>query len=76
MPKLICDESYWRFRAEEARTIASELTNPECKQIMVGIAQSYEQLAELSHEFRSAAVTVGRNLDQGSAREPWKPVSS
>jgi hypothetical protein len=36
--KLIWEEAYWHHRAEEARTIADQLDNAECKRIMTGIA--------------------------------------
>jgi hypothetical protein len=55
MPKLIWDEDYWLHRAEEARAMASEIRNPECRRIMVEIADSYERLAQQSKDFVSAA---------------------
>jgi hypothetical protein len=55
MPKLIWDENYWLHRAEEARAMASEIRNPECRRIMVEIADSYDRLAQQSKDFVSAA---------------------
>jgi hypothetical protein len=55
--KLIWHEGYWRDRAEEARTIAEEIRNPECRRIMREIAGSYESLARLTNDFQSAAMT-------------------
>ena len=57
MPKLIRDETYWRDRAEEARSIEGGLKDAECKKIMREIAESYERLAELTTRFRAAAKT-------------------
>ena len=55
MPKLIWDETYWSFRAEEARTAASEISNLECRAIMRRMAESYDRLAEDTRKFRAAA---------------------
>jgi hypothetical protein len=41
----IGDPQYWRRRAEEARTVAHELTDPETKRKMIKIAKDYETLA-------------------------------
>jgi len=41
----ISDPEYWRRRAEEARTLAAELTDPEAKRKMLKIAEDYETLA-------------------------------
>jgi hypothetical protein len=35
----ISDPQYWRRRAEEARTLADELTDPEAKRKMLKIAE-------------------------------------
>ena len=42
----INDPKYWRERAEEARTIADELTDPDAKRRMRRIADDYEELAK------------------------------
>jgi hypothetical protein len=41
----ISDPQYWRHRAEEARTLAGELIDPEAKRMMLKIAKDYEALA-------------------------------
>ena len=41
----INDPQYWRRRAEEARTLAEELTDPDAKRKMLKIAETYEQLS-------------------------------
>jgi len=38
---------FWRFRAEEARTIADNLKHGEPKAIMQRIAEDYERIARL-----------------------------
>ena len=36
----------WRVLAEEARTVADQMTDPEAKVILLTIAQVYEHLAQ------------------------------
>jgi hypothetical protein len=42
---LLNDAKHWRDRAEEARTVADGLRDPETKRLMMGIAENYERLA-------------------------------
>jgi hypothetical protein len=42
------DPAYWRQRAEEARTIAGQLSDLVAQQAMLEIANSYEALAALA----------------------------
>jgi hypothetical protein len=47
MPDSLLDNSkHWRDRAEEARRIAEELSDPNAKTIMHRIAEDYLRLAE------------------------------
>ena len=48
MPHRIDEARRWRAQAEEARSIADQLANPDCKRIMLGIALGYVQLAQLA----------------------------
>jgi hypothetical protein len=41
----INDPKHWRDRAEEARTIADDITDPDSKRKMLRIADDYEELA-------------------------------
>jgi len=41
----INDPKYWRDRAEEARTHAEHLSDPESRRRMLRIAKDYEELA-------------------------------
>ena len=43
----MCLLDYWRFRAEEMRTIADEMKDGKTKLIMVGVAEDYERIAKL-----------------------------
>jgi hypothetical protein len=40
------DVEYWLKRAEEARSFAEEMKDAHTKSLMLGIAQSYEQIAK------------------------------
>ena len=39
---------HWRFRAEEARTVADQMTHEETRTIMRRIAMDYDRLAKLA----------------------------
>jgi hypothetical protein len=43
----IDDLEFWRFRAEEVRTIAHDIKVVEAKAIMTRIAEDYERIAKL-----------------------------
>jgi len=45
MPGLLDNIKHWRARAEEARTIAEEITDPFAKRSMLKVAEGYEELA-------------------------------
>jgi DNA-binding ferritin-like protein len=40
------DVEYFRNRAEEARSLAEEMKDAHTKSLMLGIAESYEQVAK------------------------------
>lgn len=48
MPQSIDDARRWRAQAEAARTIADQMTNPECKRVLVDIALGYMELARIA----------------------------
>jgi hypothetical protein len=51
---LLNNEKHWRDRAEEARLNAEQMTDLTAKKLMLGVADSYDQLA------KRAAVRNGR----------------
>ena len=46
--KFVVDPRHWRFRAEEARTIADQMTHEGARAIMRRIALDYDRLAKLA----------------------------
>lgn len=50
MRTLLDDAEHWWSRAEEARTIAEFMNDPEARQIMFDIAEGYDRLAERAAE--------------------------
>lgn len=50
MRTLLDDAEHWWSRAEETRTIAELMNDPEAKRIMFDIAEGYDRLAERAAE--------------------------
>jgi hypothetical protein len=50
MPRVIDNPEHWRARAEASRTLAEQMKDAEARRIMLGIADSYELLAERAVE--------------------------
>jgi hypothetical protein len=46
----IWDPTHWRFRAEEARTVADQMTHEAARTIMRRIALDYDRLAKVAEE--------------------------
>jgi hypothetical protein len=44
------DPEHWRFRAEETRTVADQMTHEEARAIMRRIALDYDRLAKIAEE--------------------------
>lgn len=50
MKTLLDDAEHWWGRAEETRTIAEFMNDPEARRIMFDIAEGYDRLAERAAE--------------------------
>ena len=48
--KFVWDPNHWRFRAEETRTIADQMTHEQARTIMRRIALDYDRLAKVAEE--------------------------
>ena len=44
------DPEHWRFRAEQTRTVADQMTHEEARAIMGRIALDYDRLAKVAEE--------------------------
>ena len=44
------DPAHWRYRAEEARTIANQMNHEEARTIIRRIANDYDRLAKLAEQ--------------------------
>ena len=51
----INDPKHWRERAEEARTVADAITDPDSKRRMFRISDDYEKLAKRAEQRLRAA---------------------
>jgi len=54
------DPEHWRFRAEETRTVADQMTHEESRTIMRRIALDYDRLAKAC---RGATGRSGKRSD-------------
>lgn len=45
-PPVVHDVEYYKKRAEEARSLAEQMQDAKTKLLMLGIADSYEQIAK------------------------------
>ena len=48
--KFVWDPNHWRFRAEETRTVADQMTHEAARTIMRRIALDYDRLAKVAEE--------------------------
>src|SRR5262245_28454768 len=59
MPQRVNNPRYWRNYADETRTIAEQMKDPECKRLLMGVAETYAELARRA----IAAAARGRSKD-------------
>jgi hypothetical protein len=43
---ILDDPAHWRARAEESRVLAEQLSDRDSRRMMLGVAESYERLAQ------------------------------
>ena len=43
---VLFDPRHWELRAEEVRTIAATMRDPEARAMMAGVINTYEQMAQ------------------------------
>jgi hypothetical protein len=66
----INDPKYWRERAEEARTVANEMTIPDAKRRTLRIADDYEELAR-----RAERRLKQQQQQQQQQQQPKVPIN-
>lgn len=62
MPTLYGTPEHWMIRANEAREMAANISDPAAKQAMLAIAENYEKIAKRS-EAREVGIGVPGHLD-------------
>jgi hypothetical protein len=62
MESILDDPKHWRERAEEARTIADQLSDPESKRMILRIAEDYLRMAEHAARRAKRAPSNNRSL--------------
>jgi len=64
MAQRVHSPRHWRACAEQTLTIANQMTDAECKRLLIGVAQAYAPLARLA---------VRREGPYGTRRPVCKP---
>ena len=63
MSKKLYSAEFWLERAEEMRTLADLMSNDDARQKMIGVAESYERIAERALA-RDALTSEDKNSDK------------
>ena len=67
MPSPIDDALFWLDRAEQAREVAGQLTDPGAKQAVLQLAESYERLGRTD---ANRAMAQKRDVAPGTSSDP------
>jgi hypothetical protein len=51
VPPRVEDPAYWRFRADNARQMAQDMTQGEAKAVVLKIAEEYDLVARLTEDW-------------------------
>jgi hypothetical protein len=66
---------YWRNRAEEARVAADSMQDEQSKQLMFGVANEYERVAELTEKRLKRSAIAGKRGASASFSLPLQPAA-
>jgi hypothetical protein len=66
MPSMLSEALEWLDRAEQAREVAGQLTDPGARKSVLDLAESFDRLA------RAAATPAGAKAKGFSSEEPEK----
>jgi hypothetical protein len=61
---LMDNSRYWRKRAERVRRCAAEMIDPDSKQAMLELADSYERLAQRDERTQAGPLRVGQDENE------------
>jgi hypothetical protein len=67
---------FWRDRAEEARSIAELMSNPQTKRRILSVAEGYSRLVESAREPQSSGPKILAMQGSGSLASAEEPVSA
>jgi hypothetical protein len=45
MPQRVNNSKYWQSHADATLALAEQMTDPECRRLLLGVAQTYAELA-------------------------------
>jgi hypothetical protein len=65
VPQRVNNPRYWRSYAEETLAIAEQMKDPECKRLLMGVAETY---AELARRALAAGQASGNNRAEDGPR--------
>jgi hypothetical protein len=65
MGQRVHNARYWRSYADETLAIADQMTDPECRRLLLGVAETYAQLAR--HAAASEAAKRNRMSEIGKS---------